>query len=192
MYTWFYPIAAILQPLLTFFFELTHDWGLAIIVFTLFIKSALFLLNLRVARQQVKQAKLQPHLQELRKQTNQNPEMVTAETFRLYKKHGIKPISTLLVTLLQMPVFMGMYGHFKLHGGSMSSVLVPWVTTLAQSDSLHIMPWLAVGLTFISKFTLCLARTMDLSDTNREKAIVKLKYYPKYNNNGSIEKGCLG
>ena len=97
MYSWFYPIAAILQPVLTFFFNLTQDWGLAIIVFTLFIKSALFFLNLRVARQQVKQAKLQPQLQELRKQSKDNPKQLAEANMQLYKEHGIKPFSTLAV-----------------------------------------------------------------------------------------------
>jgi YidC/Oxa1 family membrane protein insertase len=150
MYTWFYPIAAFLQPLLTFFFELTHDWGLAIIVFTLFIKFALFFLNLRVARQQVKQVKLQPQLQELRKQSSLDPKKLAEANMQLYKEHGIKPFSTILVTLVQMPIFMGMYGLFILHGGSMTSMLVPWVSTLAHADSLHIMPFLAAGLTFVS------------------------------------------
>jgi YidC/Oxa1 family membrane protein insertase len=168
MYSWFYPIAAILQPVLTFFFELTQDWGLAIIVFTLFIKSALFFLNLRVARQQVKQARLQPQLQELRKQSSLDPKKLAEANMKLYKEHGIKPFSTLAVSLLQMPIFMGMYGLFVLHGGSMTSVLVPWVATLAHADSLHIMPFLAAALTFASSM-IPLTSEMSLQTSTRQK-----------------------
>jgi YidC/Oxa1 family membrane protein insertase len=167
MYSWLYPIVSILQPLLAFFFELTHDWGFAIIAFTLFIKSALFFLNLRVARQQIKQAKLQPKLKEL-KESGLVPIKLTEATLQLYKEHGIKPFSTLLVTLLQMPIFMGMYGLFMLHGGSMTSILVPWVATLAQSDSLHIMPWLAAGLTFVSSM-IPLTSELSIQTSSRQK-----------------------
>lgn len=168
MYTWFYPIAAVLHPLLTFFFELTQDWGFAIIVFTLFIKSGLFFFNLRVARQQVKQAKLQPQIKELRKQADQDPKLITETTLRLYKEQGIKPFSTLLVTLLQMPIFMGMYGLFILHGGAMSSVLFPWVVTLAQTDYLHIMPFLAAGLSFASSM-IPLTIEMSVQTSKRQR-----------------------
>jgi YidC/Oxa1 family membrane protein insertase len=168
MYSWFYPIAAILQPVLTFFFDLTQDWGLAIIVFTLFIKSTLFFLNLRVARQQVKQARLQPQLQELRKQSSHDPKKLAEANMQLYKEHGIKPFATLAVSLLQMPIFMGMYGLFVLHGGSMTSVLVPWVATLAHADSLHIMPFLAAALTFASSM-IPLTSEMSLQTSTRQR-----------------------
>jgi YidC/Oxa1 family membrane protein insertase len=168
MYSWFYTIAAILQPVLTFFFELTHDWGLAIIIFTLFIKSTLFFLNLRVARQQVKQAKLQPQLQELRKQSKDDPKKLAEVNMQLYKEHGIKPVSTLAVSLLQMPIFMGMYGLFVLHGGSMTSMLIPWVATLAHADSSHIMPFLAAALTFASSM-IPLTSEMSLQTSIRQK-----------------------
>jgi YidC/Oxa1 family membrane protein insertase len=173
MYSWFYPIAAILQPILTFFFELTEDWGLAIIVFTLFIKSALFFLNLRVARQQVKQAKLQPQLQELRKQSKLDPKKLAEANMQLYKEHGIKPFSTLAVALLQMPIFMGMYGLFVLHGGSMTSMLVPWVTTLAHADSSHIIPFVAAGLTFVSSM-IPLTSEMSMQASTRQRLGISL------------------
>jgi hypothetical protein len=41
------------------------------------------------------------------------------------------------------------------------------------------------------KLVIWAAGTMDLSDKAREKAIIKLKYFLKYNNNGSIEKEFL-
>ncbi|QGQ98519.1 YidC/Oxa1 family membrane protein insertase [Paenibacillus psychroresistens] len=168
MYSWFYPIAAILQPVLTFFFNLTQDWGLAIIIFTLFIKSTLFFLNLRVARQQVKQAKLQPQLQELRKQSKDDPKKLAEANLQLYKENGIKPFSTIAVALLQMPIFMGMYGLFVLHGGAMTSMLVPWVATLAHADSSHIMPFLAAALTFASSM-IPLTSEMSLQTSTRQK-----------------------
>jgi YidC/Oxa1 family membrane protein insertase len=168
MYSWFYPIASLLQPLLTFFFELTHDWGLAIIIFTLFIKSALFYFNLRMARQQVKQASLQPQIKELKEQNALDPKKLAAATMRLYKEQGINPFSSLFVVLLQIPIFMGMYGLFMLHGGSMTSLLVPWVATLAQSDSLHIIPWLTAGITFLASM-IPLTSQLSLHVSARQK-----------------------
>jgi YidC/Oxa1 family membrane protein insertase len=150
MYSWLHPIVSILQPLLTFFFEITKDWGFAVIMLTLFVRSALFILNLRAARQQVKQAKLAPQLQEIREQHRSDPKKLSEATLRFYSQNGIKPFATILISILQMPVFMGMYGLFMLHGGSMTSLLVPWVASLAHSDSMHMIPFLAGALTFLS------------------------------------------
>ncbi|MDB5052200.1 MAG: hypothetical protein JWM44_250 [Bacilli bacterium] len=150
MYTWLHPIISLLQHLLIFLFGITKDWGLAVIVLTLLVRSSFFFLNLRVARQQVLQKKLQPQLKELREQNGSDALKISSATSKLYRENGVRPFVTILISLLQMPIFMAMYGLFTLHGEMMTSVLVPWVTSLAQSDFLHWIPLIAGVLTFLS------------------------------------------
>lgn len=146
------PVIAVLDKLLAVLFDLTHDWGIAVVALTLLVRLLLFAVNLRAVRQQVRQRQLKPALDELRSRHKDNPLKAAQETSALYRKHGIKPLAAIGVALLQMPVFMGMYGLFTAHGASMTSVLVPWVAHLAQADPHHLLP-AAVGLlTFLVSY----------------------------------------
>ncbi|MBP1992284.1 YidC/Oxa1 family membrane protein insertase [Paenibacillus eucommiae] len=150
MLSWISPIISVLDSLLTFFFRLSHDWGAAIILLTLMVRSILFVFNLRMARQQVKQASVQPKLKQLREQFSGDMSRLSQETLKLYNQYGIKPFAMFTAGLLQMPVFMGMYGLFKSHGAAMSSLLLPWVSNLGQYDPWHIIPIVCSIFSFIS------------------------------------------
>ncbi|RNB87741.1 membrane protein insertase YidC [Brevibacillus fluminis] len=144
------PIVTLLASLLTAIFSFAQDWGIAIILLTLLVRSLLFPLNLRNARQQVLQSLVQPKLKQLREEHKEDQAKLMQETMTLYKTAGIKPLSTIATSFLQMPIFVAMYGLFLSHGAAMSSSLIPWVVTFAQNDAWHILPTLAAGLTFIT------------------------------------------
>jgi YidC/Oxa1 family membrane protein insertase len=50
------PVISVLNMLLSALQGFTHDWGLAVILLTLLIRASLFALNLKTAKQQVRQA----------------------------------------------------------------------------------------------------------------------------------------
>lgn len=144
------PVISIFASILDVIFQFAHDWGIAIVLFTLLVRSLLFPLNLRTARQQVLQASIQPELKLLRERYKEDQATMMQETMNLYQKVGVKPFSMFGTALMQMPIFMAMYGLFFSHGAAMSSSLIPWVVTFAQTDALHILPALAAGLTFLT------------------------------------------
>ncbi|RAV20246.1 YidC/Oxa1 family membrane protein insertase [Paenibacillus contaminans] len=146
------PIAAVLHSLLTFLFQVSHDWGVALIALTLLVRLALGALNLRTARQYARQHKIKPELMKLREKHQDNPQTLMQETFKLYRHNGVNPLAPFGTALLQMPVFMGMYSMFAAHGSSMTSVLIPWVSTFALADPLHLIPALVGVLTFLVSF----------------------------------------
>ncbi len=159
MYAFLQPVSNVLASLLTLLFQFAHDWGAAIILLTLLVRGFLFPLSLRTARQQLRQSQIQPELKLLReKYKNDQAEMMQA-TMALYQRAGVKPLSMFATAIVQMPIFMAMYGMFLSHGTAMSSAFIPWVVTFAQNDSLHVLPALAAGLTF---FTSMIPLTGDM------------------------------
>ncbi|WP_409344140.1 YidC/Oxa1 family membrane protein insertase [Paenibacillus sp. MBLB4367] len=146
------PIAAVLHSLLTLLFHLSHDWGVALIALTLLVRLALGALNLRTARQFVRQHKIKPELAKLREKHKDTPQKLAQETMALYRNNGVKPFSSIGTALLQMPIFMGMYSMFASHGSAMTSVLVPWVDTFAHADPFHLVPAIVGVLTFAVSF----------------------------------------
>ncbi|WP_139489447.1 YidC/Oxa1 family membrane protein insertase [Brevibacillus dissolubilis] len=142
------PIEAILNPLLTFFYQMGHDWGLAIILLTILVRLLMSPLNLRTARQMIRQGKMQPHMKKLQEKYAKDPEKMMPEMVALYKSYGVKPMSMFTTALVQMPIFTAMYFLFQSHGSAMSSILIPWVSTFAEADAWHLLPVLAGALTF--------------------------------------------
>ncbi|MFD3271310.1 YidC/Oxa1 family membrane protein insertase [Paenibacillus dendritiformis] len=82
----------------------------------------------------MRQARMQKELQAVRAQCGEDSERLLQETGKLYAKYGIRPISQLASLLVQMPILYALYHLFSAHGSAMSSLLVPWVASFAQSD----------------------------------------------------------
>jgi YidC/Oxa1 family membrane protein insertase len=127
MYSFFEPIVYFLSPVLTFFYAGLQDWGLAIVVFTIFIRLIMFPLSQRMARQQILQTKLQPKLKELRDKYGKDQKALVQETLNIYQTYGVKPLVMLSTMLIQMPILMGMYALFMTQGLTMPSIFIPWV-----------------------------------------------------------------
>ncbi|GED66550.1 hypothetical protein BRE01_02520 [Brevibacillus reuszeri] len=150
MYAFVQPVINILASMLQVFFQFAQDWGIAIVLFTLFIRGLLFPLSLRTARQTLLQGAIRPELKLIQEQYKADQTKLMEETMNLYRKAGVKPFSMFSTAIVQMPIFMAMYGLFFTHGAQMSSSLIPWVASFAQFDPWHLLPALAAGLTFIT------------------------------------------
>jgi len=134
------PITNALHLALVGLHDVSSDWGVALIVLTIALRMLLFVLNLRTARQQVRQLKMRPELERLRTAHSGDNTALLQETAKLYGKYGVKPMAMLTTTLIQAPLFLGMYRLFAQSGSTMTSHLIPWVATLGQFDPLHIVP----------------------------------------------------
>ncbi|MGG4494444.1 YidC/Oxa1 family membrane protein insertase [Brevibacillus reuszeri] len=150
MYSFVQPVINILASMLQVFFQFAQDWGIAIVLFTLFIRGLLIPLSLRTARQTLLQGAIRPELKLIQEQYKADQTKLMEETMNLYRKAGVKPFSMFSTAIVQMPIFMAMYGLFFTHGAQMSSSLIPWVASFAQFDPWHLLPALAAGLTFIT------------------------------------------
>jgi len=56
---------------------------------------------------------VQPLVEELKKKHAKNPQQMNAEMMKLYKKHGVNPISGCLPMLPQMPLFFALFSVFR-------------------------------------------------------------------------------
>ncbi|MCM8744969.1 YidC/Oxa1 family membrane protein insertase [Thermomicrobium sp. CFH 73360] len=132
--------------------ELTGSAGVAIILFTILIKTVLLPLTIKSVRSTKAMQELQPKIRELQKKYGQDRQRLSAEMMKLYQEHGINPMSGCLPMLLQIPVFFGLY--FAIRNLSLSQVGAwahgfLWVPDLAQPDPLRILPILAGVFQFI-------------------------------------------
>lgn len=91
-----------------------HNFGLAIIIFTIVVRLALWpLLN-----KQLHQAKLmrglQPEIKKIKAATKGNRQKEAQMMQDLYKERGINPFGSIGIILLQLPILIGLYSGLRL------------------------------------------------------------------------------
>ena len=104
----------IVQPifnLLLFIYSVVPfaDFGIAIILFTIIIRFALWPLVVKQLHQVRAMRKLQPELARIKKAAKGNKQLEGMQMLELYKKHEVKPFRSILLLLIQLPIFIALY-----------------------------------------------------------------------------------
>lgn len=85
------------------------DFGVAIIIFTILVRFALYPILKGQLHQTKAMRKLQPELAKIKKRTKGNKQAESMQMLELYKEHGVKPFRSILILLIQLPIFIALY-----------------------------------------------------------------------------------
>jgi YidC/Oxa1 family membrane protein insertase len=88
---------------------LFSDFALAIIVFTVVIRTLLAPLFVRQIRSQKEMQRMQPLVREVQRKHKGNRQKIAEETMALYKEHGVNQFGGCLPVLLQLPLLFALY-----------------------------------------------------------------------------------
>jgi len=111
--------------------------GLAIVLGTLLLRSAILPISWSIAYRgcirQKKMIRLQPELQALKERYALQPDLYIKQLQALYSNHGLSFVDgkSLLGSLLQIPVLLGMFQSLKNLGDGVSFL---WVRNLLKPD----------------------------------------------------------
>ena len=94
-------------------FNLVHDFGLAIIIFTVIVKLCMWPLTKKQLNQTKLMRKIQPELTQIRKNCNGNKQLESLQTMDLYKRYNIKPFASILTLLIQLPIFVAIFSAIR-------------------------------------------------------------------------------
>ncbi len=96
--------------LLIFLYELPLvDFAVAIILFTIIIRTVLAPLFVRQIRSQKEMQRMQPLVKEVQRKHKGNRQKVYEETQALYREHGVNPAAGCLPVVLQLPILFALY-----------------------------------------------------------------------------------
>jgi YidC/Oxa1 family membrane protein insertase len=95
--------------LIAFYHLLFSDFALAIIVFTVAIRTILAPLFVQQIRSQKEMQRMQPLVREVQRKHKGNQQKISAETMALYKEHGVSPTAGCLPLILQLPILFALY-----------------------------------------------------------------------------------
>ena len=95
----------IVRPIVNILFiiySLVGDFGLAIIIFTIIVKFAMWPLMKRQLHQTRVMREIQPELAEIKKNCNGNRQMESLQMMDLYKRKNVKPFRSMLSVFIQL------------------------------------------------------------------------------------------
>ncbi|MBR6168506.1 YidC/Oxa1 family membrane protein insertase [Candidatus Saccharibacteria bacterium] len=102
----------IVRPIVNILFviySLVGDFGLAIILFTVIVKLITWPLMKRQLHQTRIMRQIQPELAEIKKNCKGNRQLESIQMMDLYKRKNIKPFRSMLMLLIQFPIFIGLF-----------------------------------------------------------------------------------
>ncbi len=85
------------------------DFALAIIVFTIVIRTLLAPLFVRQIQSQKEMQRMAPLIREVNRKHKGNRQKIAEETQALYREHGVNPAAGCLPVLLQLPLLFALY-----------------------------------------------------------------------------------
>jgi len=133
---WLKPVALAILFVLRLFYQLVHNWGGAIVIFSLVMKLIFYPLTRTQTRQMRQLQLLQPKLEELKKKYKDDPQQLNQETMRLYQLYRVNPLSGCLPLLIQMPVFFALYAVLRNFIELRGAGFILWLKDLSQPDTL--------------------------------------------------------
>lgn len=86
-----------------------HNYGFAIIIFTVIMKLVLLPLTVKQYRSNLKMQEIQPKIQEIQKRYKNDKEKLNQELMRVYQENKVNPAGGCLPLLVQMPIILSLY-----------------------------------------------------------------------------------
>ena len=90
-----------------------HNFGLALIIFTIIIRLLLWPLVKKQLHQARAMRKLQPELKRIKKEAKGDRQKESAMLMALYKERGINPFGTFPILIVQLLVLIGLYSGLR-------------------------------------------------------------------------------
>lgn len=148
-YGWLWWAAQPLFQLLQFMHGLVGNWGWAIVLMTLTVKTVLYPLTASSYRSMAKMRKFAPKMTQLREQYGDDRQQLGQEMMKLYKKEKLNPMGGCLPILIQMPVFIALYWVLMESVELRQSPFIFWIEDLSIKDPFFVLPLLMGGSMFL-------------------------------------------
>jgi len=166
------PFAIAIIWLLPRMYDLTPNFGIVIILFALLVKIITLPLSMKSFKSMNAMKELQPKMEELKTKYKKDPQAMQRETMKLYREHGVNPISGCLPMLPQMPLFFAMFSVFRSTILLRHAPFVWYIDDLSRGASGFTDPYIAlVVIMILAQF---ISQKLTMASTQQNKALLML------------------
>lgn len=144
------------QRNVVYYFAITLDtfadwfagsYGLAILLITIIVRTAILPLTIKQYRSSKAMQALQPQIAEMKKKYKDDPKKQQEETMKLFQANQVNPMAGCLPLIIQMPVFIALYNAIYMNPEVRTHAFL-WLQ-LGEKDPYYILPVIAAATTFI-------------------------------------------
>jgi YidC/Oxa1 family membrane protein insertase len=147
-YGWLTVIAVPLFWVLSWLYKWVQNWGTAIILLTILIKSLFYPLSATSYRSMAKMRVLAPKMQKIKEQFGNDRQKLHQAMMELYKTEKINPLGGCLPIVVQIPVFIALYWVLLASVELRHAPFALWITDLSAPDPYYVLP-VVMGITMI-------------------------------------------
>jgi YidC/Oxa1 family membrane protein insertase len=147
--------------MLMFFQGFVINWGVAIILVTVAIKTLLYPLARAQYRSFAKMRLLQPKMTAMKERYGDDRQQMSMKMMELYKKEKVNPLGGCLPLLIQMPVFIALYWVLMEMVELRHAPFMLWITDLSVKDPYYVLPLLMGASMYLMQKMQPTSPTMD-------------------------------
>ena len=165
---WLYFLTKPLFFVINYLFELTKNFGIAIILVTAAVRLLFFPLANYSFRSMAKMKILQPELLRLKELHKGDKVKLQQEMMTLYKREKVNPLSGCLPILIQIPFFFAIYKMLLISLEMRHQPFFGWIKDLSAQDPTSIfnifglIPWDPPSFLIIGAWPIMMGATMYL------------------------------
>jgi YidC/Oxa1 family membrane protein insertase len=155
---WFYFMTKPFFYAIDWLYQITGNFGIAILIFTVFVKALFFPLANKSYKAMSKMKALQPQMTALKEKFGDDAQAMQREMMALYKKEGVNPVSGCLPMVIQIPVFFALYKVLVVTIEMRHAAFFGWIRDLSAPDPTNIftlfglIPWDPTILPIVGAF----------------------------------------
>jgi YidC/Oxa1 family membrane protein insertase len=130
----------IVLPVFDFFRSLTSNYGIVILLLTLFIRLLISPLTYKSYLSGAKMKVLRPEIDKLKAKYGSDQQAISMEQMKLFREAGVNPMGGCIPGLFQIPIFFALYSFFNSNVALRGQGFL-WANDLSQYDSILNLPF---------------------------------------------------
>jgi YidC/Oxa1 family membrane protein insertase len=135
---WFYFLTKPIFYALDWLYHLVGNFGVAILIFTVFVKLLFFPLANKSYKAMSKMKLLGPKMQEIRERFKDDPQKMQQEIMGMYRAEKVNPASGCLPMVIQIPVFFSLYKVIFVTIEMRHAPFFGWIRDLSAIDPTNV------------------------------------------------------
>lgn len=146
-----------------------HDFGVAVILFTIVVRLALWPMLKKQLHQTRLMRQIQPEIKKIKERSKGNRQREAELLLELYKERGVNPYSSIGIMIVQIPILIGLFQGLRRLSETKGTILeltYSWVQNIGWMNEIRLD---------ISKFDESLVGVIDLTRRGFESTGV---YFP--------------
>lgn len=125
----------IILPVFDLFTKFTSNFGIVILLLTLFIRLMISPLTYSSYLSGAKMKVLRPEIEQLKAKYGSDQQQISVEQMKLFREAGVNPLGGCIPGLLQIPIFFALYSFFNSNVALRGQSFL-WAKDLSQYDSI--------------------------------------------------------